>query len=81
MYWMDLGTEVTALSSQIVPFSQVVLKAGFTVIMFCVLQLCCRVYGATVEDEIDEGEAPVGEENGSEEVADGQGTVQELQWW
>ncbi len=31
MYWIGLGTEVALLYSQVVPFSQVVLKAGFTV--------------------------------------------------
>ncbi len=31
MYWIFLWTEVTVLSSQVVPISQVVLKTGFTV--------------------------------------------------
>ena len=31
MYWIGLGTEVVVLNSQVVPISQVVLKAGFTV--------------------------------------------------
>ncbi len=31
MYWICLGTDVTVLSSQVVPISQVVLKKGFTV--------------------------------------------------
>ncbi len=33
MYWICLGTEVTVLSSQVVPISQVVLKTGFTVLI------------------------------------------------
>ncbi len=32
MYRIDLGTEVAVLNSQVVPISQVVLKAGFTVL-------------------------------------------------
>ncbi len=32
IYWICLGTEVTILSFQVVPISQVVLKTGFTVI-------------------------------------------------
>ncbi len=31
MYSIDLGTEIAALNSQVVPISQVVLKIGFTV--------------------------------------------------
>ncbi len=31
MWWMDLGTGVAVLSSQVVPISQVVLKTGLTV--------------------------------------------------
>ncbi len=31
MYGIGLGTEVAALTSQVVPISQVVLKTGFTV--------------------------------------------------
>ena len=31
MYWIGLGTEVAVLNSQVVPISQMVLKAGFTV--------------------------------------------------
>ena len=32
MYWIDLGTEVVVLNSQVVHISQVVVKTGFTVI-------------------------------------------------
>ncbi len=35
MYGIGLRTEVAVLNSQDVPISQVVLKTGFTVIMFC----------------------------------------------
>ena len=31
MYWIYLGTDVTVLSSQVVPISQVILKTGVTV--------------------------------------------------
>ncbi len=31
MYWIDLGTEIVVLNSQVVPISQVVIKTGFTV--------------------------------------------------
>ncbi len=31
MQWIDLGTKVAVLNSQVVPISQVVLKTGFTV--------------------------------------------------
>ncbi len=31
MYWIGLGTEVALLISQVVPISQMVLKAGFAV--------------------------------------------------
>ena len=31
MYWIDLGTEVVVLNSQVVPISQVIVKTGFTV--------------------------------------------------
>ncbi len=31
MCWLDLGTEVAVLNSQVVPIYQVVLKTGFTV--------------------------------------------------
>ncbi len=31
MHWIDLGTGVALLNSQVVPISQVVLKAGVTV--------------------------------------------------
>ncbi len=34
VYWICLGTEVTVLSYQVVPISQVVLKTGFTVWLF-----------------------------------------------
>ncbi len=30
MYYIDLGTEVGVLNSQVVPISQVVLRTGFT---------------------------------------------------
>ncbi len=33
MYWICLGTEVTVLSSQVVPISQVVLTTGFTLLV------------------------------------------------
>ncbi len=32
MYWIDLGTEVGVLNSQVVPISQVVFRTGFTVL-------------------------------------------------
>ncbi len=32
MYWIDLGTEVVVLNSQVVPISQVVVNTGFTVL-------------------------------------------------
>ena len=32
MYWIELGTEVVVLNSQVVPNSQVVVKRGFTVV-------------------------------------------------
>ncbi len=32
MYWIGLGTEVAVLNSRVVPISQVVLKAGFTIV-------------------------------------------------
>ncbi len=34
MYWIRIGTEIAALNSQVVPISQVVLKAGFTVYLY-----------------------------------------------
>ncbi len=34
MHWIGLGTGVAVLNSQVVPISQVVLKTGFTVILF-----------------------------------------------
>ncbi len=33
MYYIDLGTEVAVLNSQVVPISQVVLKTDFTVVL------------------------------------------------
>ncbi len=38
MYWMGIGTEVAVLNSQVVPISQVVLKAGFTVFVDCIYE-------------------------------------------
>ena len=32
MYWIGKGAEVAVLNSQVVPFSQVILKTGFTVV-------------------------------------------------
>ncbi len=31
MYWIDPGTEVAVLKSQVVPISQAAVKTGFTV--------------------------------------------------
>ncbi len=40
VYWIDLGTEVTVLNSQVVPISQVVAKTGFTVLSLSGLLEC-----------------------------------------
>ncbi len=44
MYCIGLGTEVAVLNSQVVPISQVVLKAGFTVLPWSIVDdLSCIV--------------------------------------
>ncbi len=44
MYWIDIGTEVAVLNSQVVPISQVVLKTGFTVFVLCPQELIPHRY-------------------------------------
>ncbi len=34
MYWIEIGTKVAVLNSQVVPISQVVLKTGFIVCVY-----------------------------------------------
>ncbi len=43
MYWIDLGTEVVVLYSQVVPISQAVLKTGFTVLQNVLLLLTSSI--------------------------------------
>ncbi len=46
MYWIDLGTEVAVLNSQVVPNSQVVVKTRFTVYVRATVHksITCNVY-------------------------------------